>query len=158
MVQFFKTKLKETILKILHKKNEIDRGKKFYNNHLSPHLWDLEVRDNGHLFVAGCSLKDLAYKYGTPLYVIDKKRLEKNYFTFLNAFKSAYENVEIAYSYKTNPTPGVLKILHDVGANAEVISHFELWLALRLGVPGEKIVFNGPGKTKEAFESAFSHK
>jgi diaminopimelate decarboxylase len=64
--------------------------------------------------------------------------------------------VEVGYSYKTNPLPGVLRTLHGFGAWAEVISHFELWLALALDVPPEKIVFNGPGKTPEAIELAVS--
>jgi len=51
--------------------------------------------------------------------------------------------VEIGYSYKTNPLPGVLKILHRAGASAEVISHFELWLALKLGMPGTGLFSTG---------------
>jgi diaminopimelate decarboxylase len=65
--------------------------------------------------------------------------------------------VEIGYSYKTNPLPGVLQTLHRAGASAEVISHFELWLALRLGMPGERIIFNGPAKTQEALALAVSN-
>ena len=48
-------------------------------------------------------------------------------------------------------------MLHGAGALAEVISHFELWLALELGVPPERIVFNGPGKTRDAIELAVHH-
>ena len=47
------------------------------------------------------------------------------------------------------PLPGVIRQLHQLGSWAEVISHFELWLAIKLGVPGERIIYNGPGKTRE---------
>ena len=48
-------------------------------------------------------------------------------------------------------------MLHDAGALAEVISHFELWLAIELGVPAQRIIFNGPGKTRDAIEMAVHH-
>jgi len=62
--------------------------------------------------------------------------------------------VGIGYSYKTNPLPSVLRALHDMGAWAEVISHFELWLALKLGVPPERIIYNGPAKSDQGLRVA----
>lgn len=116
--------------------------------------WDLATTPEGDLTWEGCSLPALARQFGTPLYVVSRARLERNYRTFLSAFTSAYPKVEIGYSYKTNPLPGVIKALHDFGASAEVISHFELWLALELGLAGESIIFNGPAKTDAALELA----
>ena len=75
------------------------------------------------------------------------EQLERSYRKFRDAFASRYPRVDVVYSYKTNPLPGVLRELHGYGAGAEVISHFELWLALQLGVPPPRIVFNGPAKT-----------
>ena len=108
--------------------------------------------------IQGCDCVSLAKQYGTPVYVVDKKRLKKNYFDFYNSFQQRYPCIEIAYSYKTNPLPGVLKTLHDFGASAEVVSPFELWLALKLGVPAERIIYNGPGKTEESLNVAVSNK
>lgn len=153
-MRLLKTKLKKAILNRVHRQNELDRSKRSIPVCLPPALWDLETGRNGHLFSGGADLNQIAREYGTPLHVVDKKRLEKNYFAFVNAFKKHYPQVEITYSYKTNPLPGALKILHDLGAGAEVISHFELWLALKMGVPVEKIVFNGPAKTDEALDLA----
>jgi diaminopimelate decarboxylase len=121
---------------------------------LSHSLWDMTVSDDGDLCWEGCSLPELARRYGTPLHVISRARLERNYRDFLGAFTALYPKVEIGYSYKTNPLPGVIQALHDVGACAEVISHFELWLALSLGVAPERIILNGPGKTDDALELA----
>jgi diaminopimelate decarboxylase len=122
----------------------------------SPSLWDMTVNAQGHLCVAGQSLVTLAEACGTPLHVVDQSRLERNLRGFLDAFRRQYERVEVAYSYKTNPLPGVLRRLHGWGAWAEVISHFELWLALKLGVPADRIIFNGPGKTRESLDLAVS--
>ena len=45
--------------------------------------------------------------------------------------------------------PAVLTRLHELGIGAEVISPYELWLAIRLGVPGERIIYNGPAKSAD---------
>ncbi len=116
--------------------------------------WGMTVSPEGELCWDGCSLVALAREHGTPLYVVSRSRLEKNYRGFLGAFASRYPKVEVGYSYKTNPLPGVIKALHEFGASAEVISHFELWLALQLGVAPDNIMLNGPGKSDAALELA----
>jgi diaminopimelate decarboxylase len=121
---------------------------------LTPDLWGAEVSSEGHLVIGGCDTVRLAETYGTPLLVVDEDRLRGNYAGFLETFRRHYPRVEIGYSYKTNPLPGVLRVLHEIGASAEVISHFELWLALELGMPGERVIFNGPAKTPEALALA----
>jgi diaminopimelate decarboxylase len=108
--------------------------------------------------IQGFDAVGLAREYGTPLHVVSKKRLVKKYREFYECFRSRYPNFEIGYSYKTNPIPGVLKILHELGASAEVVSHFELWLALELGVRPERIIYNGPGKTEASLDLAVSSK
>ena len=61
---------------------------------------------------------------------------------------------EVFYSYKTNPVPAVLERLHAAGVGAEVISAFELWLALNLGVAPERIIYNGPAKSTDSIRTA----
>ena len=119
-----------------------------------PSLWDMTVNADGHLCVRGHDLVTIAEACGTPVHVVDETRLEQNLRGFLRAFRQHYSRVEVAYSYKTNPLPGVLQRLHAWGAWAEVISHFELWLALRLGVPPDRIIYNGPGKTRDGLDVA----
>jgi diaminopimelate decarboxylase len=120
---------------------------------LPPSHWGATVAD-GRLRIASCDVADLSAKYGTPLYVVDERRLRNDFSSFSGAFEALYPKVEVGCSYKTNPLPGVLRILHDCGALAEVISHFELWLALELGVSPSNIIFNGPAKTPEAIDLA----
>jgi diaminopimelate decarboxylase len=127
------------------------------NDSISPETWGMSVGTNGHLFVQSCDTVQLATRYGTPLHVIDKEKLASNYYEFFRGFRTNYSKVEVAYSYKTNPLPGVLKVLHEFGASAEVISPFELWLAFKLGVIPDKIIYNGPGKSEESLEMAIRH-
>lgn len=121
---------------------------------LPPACWDLSVNERGHLAVQGSDLSDLVEGYGSPLYVVDVERLCRNYENFRDSFRARYPNVIIGYSYKTNPLPEVLNHLHGLGAYAEVISHFEFWLARRLGVPPERVILNGPAKTAKCLEQA----
>lgn len=152
-----KQKIKKFVLARVHRKNEQYRrqilGEGFY---LDPQLWDMRISAEGHITSSGCDLSQLAKDYGTPLYIVDSNRLARNYREFLSAFKTWYPHVAIGYSYKTNPLPEVIRAIHQLGGFAEVISHFELWLAIELGVPPEKIIFNGPAKTQEALDLAVS--
>jgi len=125
---------------------------------LKPEVWGLHKNRKGHLEIEGCDTVELAAEYGTPLYLVNELRLRENYYRFYNAFTSRYTpKVEVHYSYKTNCIPGVLNVLHECGARAEVISGYELWLALRLGISPDAIIFNGPNKTGEELETAIRH-
>jgi diaminopimelate decarboxylase len=104
-----------------------------------------------------CDLISVAHKYGTPVHVVSKKRLLDNCKHSRAALASLLGGGEVFYSYKTNCVPGILRLIHAQGIGAEVISPYELWVALRLGVPGEKIIYNGPHKTRESLETAIRH-
>lgn len=118
-------------------------GKKF----LTPEAWGLEVNAQGELIVGGCSTVDLANIYSTPLHVVNESRLASTARDFLNAFKNYYPaKVSVHYAFKCNSVPGVLKIIQYAGLKAEVMSEFELNLALHIGFQGKDIIINGPYK------------
>src|SRR5215471_1249504 len=108
---------------------------KMANGRLSERYWDCETRDEGVLAIGGVSVRELVRKHGTPLHVVHLDRLRADHDHFLAAFRAHYQNTILGTSYKTNPVPGVLRELHRFGTLAEVISEFELWLALKLGMP-----------------------
>ncbi|TGU96508.1 diaminopimelate decarboxylase, partial [Mesorhizobium sp. M00.F.Ca.ET.186.01.1.1] len=85
----------------------------------------------------------------SSFFLLDTARLCDNYRRFYEAFASRYEQVSVAYSYKTNYVPYVCQSLHQLGAQAEVVSRLEYDLARKLGVEPAAIVFNGPLKTAE---------
>jgi diaminopimelate decarboxylase len=86
--------------------------------------------------------------------VVSKGRLIDNCSRIKAAFLDVLPGAELFYSYKTNCVPGVLSMIHSQGIGAEVISPYELWLALRLGLPGGRILYNGPHKSRESLQVA----
>lgn len=116
--------------------------------------WGLTVTPSGHLACDGVSLASLRETWGSPLHVVLARRLRENVSEFLAVNEAGRTRAEIYYSYKSNPVPGVLQLLHGLGIGAEVISEYELWLALKLGVPPDRIVFNGPAKSIAAIRDA----
>jgi len=94
-------------------------------------------------------VKNLIGTYGSPLFVLSEKQVRRNYRAAYRAFSTRYPKVQFAWSYKTNYLNAVCQIFHQEGSWAEVVSGFEYRKALGNGVPGNKIIFNGPGKSKE---------
>jgi diaminopimelate decarboxylase len=120
---------------------------------LTPGRWGLTEELQHGLALQGLPLEELARKWGSPLHVVDANALRANAERFQRP-NGVAAGCEVFYSYKTNPVPGVLRMLHDQGIGAEVISHHELWLARNLGVEPDRIVFNGPGKSVESIREA----
>jgi diaminopimelate decarboxylase len=98
--------------------------------------------------------KKVAARFGTPVYMIHEIRLKRNYDRFRSAFQKHWENVRVSYSVKTNYLPAVVRKMHAIGTKIEVVSQFELYLALKTGIPGKDIIFNGPCKVQEAIDYA----
>ena len=99
--------------------------------------------------IESVSVKNLIKDYGTPLFVLSEKQIRRNYQNATRIFKTRYPKVQFAWSYKTNYMNAVCQIFHQEGSWAEVVSGFEYEKALQNGVPGNKIIFNGPDKTDE---------
>jgi len=108
--------------------------------------------------IDGVPIEELVEKYGSPLFVFSERRLRERFRNFKRAFETRYPNVEFSWSYKTNYLKAICAILHQEGETAEVVSEFEYEKARRLGIPGDKIVFNGPYKPKEALKTALSER
>ena len=120
---------------------------------LSPAAWGLEVNRQGELIVGDCSTVSLAKKYGTPLHVINEDRLEATAIDFKQAFESTYQGkVSVHYAFKCNSVPGIVEIVQRSGSKAEVMSEFELMLALNLGYKGNDIIINGPCKPSDLLQ------
>jgi diaminopimelate decarboxylase len=120
---------------------------------LSPQQWGLR-REAGALCWGPHALPDLAARWGTPLHVASAERLRTRARQFQDAFAGYAGGCALHFSYKTNPVAGILRVLHGAGLGAEVVCGYELWLALRLGVPSQDIVFNGPNKRDDEITAA----
>ncbi len=104
--------------------------------------------------IDGNAVADLIKTYGSPLFVISEKKIRETYKDALRAFKTRYPKVQFAWSYKTNYNNAVCNVFHQEGSWAEVVSGFEYQKAIHNGVPGNKIIFNGPEKTDEDLKLA----
>lgn len=93
-------------------------------------------------------------RYGDSFYVFYERVFRNNYLALQKAFKKWYPDTKIAYSYKTNYTPAVCKLVSTLGGYAEVVSEMEFDLARSLGVDGPKIIYNGPCKSFVSLQKA----
>jgi len=100
---------------------------------------------DGRLFAEDVDLTALAAEIGTPFYCYSSATLERHYRVFAEAFP---KDTLIAFSVKANGNLAVLKTLGQLGAGADVVSGGELKKALKAGIPANKIVFSGVGKTR----------
>ena len=99
--------------------------------------------------IDGMAVKELVKTYGSPLFVLSEQTIRSTYRKAFKAFSTRYPNVQFAWSYKTNYLSAVCNIFHQEGAWAEVVSGFEYDKAIANGVDPGKIIFNGPGKSRE---------
>ena len=97
-------------------------------------------------------VEEIRILYGDAFYILNSKQFETNYHELKNAFSSIYPNFNIAYSYKTNYTPKLCRIVNELGGYAEVVSEMETELALRVGVEPTNIIWNGPIKNPVELE------
>lgn len=107
---------------------------------------------NGDMFAEDVALREIAAKVGTPVYVYSSATFERHFNVFANALSDVKSL--IAYSVKANSNIAVLATLAKLGAGADVVSGGELARALKAGIPANKIVFSGVGKTKDEMRSA----
>ena len=99
----------------------------------------------GVMHAEGVDLVRLAQEVGTPFYCYSTATLERHYRVFADAFADVPSLV--CYAMKANSNQAVIATLARLGAGADVVSGGELKRALAAGVPPEKIMFSGIGKT-----------
>lgn len=104
------------------------------------------------LYCEEASLEELGARFGTPLYVYSRRSIVERY----REFDSAFAGVEhlVAYSVKANGNLSLLRLLAEEGAGADIVSGGELYRALRAGIPAERIVFSGVGKSESELAAA----
>lgn len=98
-------------------------------------------------------LKEISAKYGESFYLLDTDQFRRNFLELRGEFQKIYKKSNIAYSYKTNYTPRLCRIVNELGGYAETVSDMECEIAQRIGVETQHIAFNGPYKNKSAVEA-----
>lgn len=102
-------------------------------------------------------IKENDMELKTPYYVIHKEELDENFKKLKDALEKHWNNYIIGYSYKTNALPWVIKHFDSLGCYAETVSEDEYCLAKLIGVSKNRIIYNGPIKTKESFLEAIQN-
>ncbi len=115
-----------------------------------------DYRD-GVLHAEDVALPEIAEAVGTPFYCYSTATIERHFRVFSEALAGVNSGADgplVAYAVKANPNKSVIATLARMGAGADVVSSGELRRALAAGVPAERIVFSGVGKTREELEEA----
>jgi diaminopimelate decarboxylase len=107
------------------------------------------------LYAEAVNLAELADVVGTPFYCYSTATIERHY----NVFAAAFADVDalVCYALKANSNQAVVATLARLGAGADVVSEGELLRARAAGVPPERIVFSGVGKTARELALAVEH-
>ncbi|MBF0334913.1 MAG: diaminopimelate decarboxylase [Alphaproteobacteria bacterium] len=108
----------------------------------------------GHLHAEDVPIAHIATAVGTPFYCYSTATLTRHYTVFRDALAGL--DATICYAMKANPNLAVVATLAALGAGADVVSEGELRRALAAGVPADRIVFSGVGKTEEELTFALA--
>lgn len=108
------------------------------------------------LYAEEVPVRELAEKYGTPLYVYSYNTVLRHF----KAYDEAYDNFPhiICYALKANTNGAILKLLAKNGCGADIVSGGELFRALRAGINPGKVVYAGVGKKEEEIRYALKSK
>ncbi len=97
------------------------------------------------LYCEDVSVASIADQVGTPFYLYSHATINRHFSVFEDAFKDLAHLT--CFSVKSNPNLAVLRVLASQGGGADIVSAGELFRALKAGIPPDKIVFSGVGKT-----------
>ncbi len=118
-------------------------------------MHEFEFKKN-NLYCENIQVQNLARRFGTPLYVYSHATLIDHFLKIKNAFKEI--KPLICFSVKANSNLSVLKALVDKGAGLDIVSGGELFRALKVNCPAEKIVYASVGKTDLEIEEAIKRR
>lgn len=110
---------------------------------------------NGLLHAEDVAIADIARKLATPFYCYSATAIQQQFEQYRHAF--ADTNALVAFALKANSNQAVLSLLAKKGAGGDVVSGGELRRALKAGIPADKIVYSGVGKTVEEIDFALGH-
>jgi diaminopimelate decarboxylase len=101
------------------------------------------------------TVERLMAEHGSPLWLVDLDRVRTRLREFRAAWTRAWPDTEVAYSYKTNRLPAILRALAAEGSGHEVVCEAEYALARdAIGAAGPDVIVNGPVKSDALLERA----
>jgi len=127
-------------------------------NELLPMLWSRTVRrdDDGAVRVGGVDVRELAAQHATPAYVLDEADFRSRAVAFRDAFADSFAGGQVYYAGKAFLATAVVRWLVADGLSLDVCSGGELAVALRGGMPPERIALHGNNKSDAELERALT--
>ncbi len=114
----------------------------------------LKSNCEGVLEIGGISVKELAQKFGTPLYVLDEQYIRDMCYVYSNTLKTEYGQGMIYYASKALSCKEIYRIVNAEGVGADAVSGGEIYTALKAGFPMCDICFHGNNKLLSELEFA----
>jgi len=115
---------------------------------------NMRVNEKGHLEIGGCDTVDLARKFGTPLWVMDEDFIRQQCRDYKRVFIDGSHAGDVAYASKAFLTMAMAAIVMEEGLSLDIVSAGELYTALKVGFPPERIYFHGNNKGPGELEMA----
>lgn len=146
--------------KFCYKQDRLYCGNVPLNDFVEKFLTD--IKDNELNKIALQNLNELVpyeSKLNTPVFIYSKRKLLSNFLNYKNSFnKEISEKTDIptfiSFSIKANYNPSILKLFQQNGSWASLVNKNELLLALKIGINGKNLIFNGNGKKLSEIELA----
>lgn len=114
-----------------------------------------EVNDRQHLAVGGCDVVDLAAEFGTPLYITDEATVRQACRAYVEGMKANYAGESLVlYATKAWNCKALCALVVQEGLGLDVVSGGELYGALQVGVPGDRIYLHGNYKSAVEIQMA----
>ncbi len=110
----------------------------------------------GHLFIGGVDMVDLAREQGTALYVFDEQHIRHQMEEFIRAFRTRYENSDVLFASKAFMNKAIVHIVEEEGLCLDVSGGGELACARAAAFPPERIFVHGNNKTPRELEEAIA--
>ena len=112
------------------------------------------VIDGDDLRIGGCSLNDIADRFGTPAFVIDEQALRSRASEYASALTSSHPGGRVCFAVKAYPAVSVIRVLAASGLGCDVVGAGELRLALAAGADPAGIVMHGNAKSDQDIAAA----
>lgn len=109
--------------------------------------------ERGALSIAGVDARDLVAEFGSPLYVLDEQQVRWTARRYREAYEAAGAGI-VYYAAKAFLATAVARWVHEEGLGIDVASAGELEVAVRAGIPGERIIMHGNNKSMADIERA----
>lgn len=127
--------------------------------HLDPHVWpdSAHVQADGSMVIGGCTVRELAATYGTPLYVLDLQTVQATAQAYLGALREHYPGeATVHYASKALLNTAVAQLMTRAGLGLDCVSLGEVAVALRAGVDPGLLHLHGNAKPRHELEQALA--